>query len=837
MLCASGTPVAAKETDRGKTTDGGLGPALAALARQAGWQIFYTPEVVAGCRRRNARSIEGRMGNERDGSGNRAKLDRILARCHLRARWLGPALVVVLEARPPRVSPTLAVPPARAPAGDQSIVVTALRYETRLNLTPLAISVATSADLGHAADTSLSGLSRMLPALGLFDTGAVQQRLILRGISGTGEPTVAVYYDETPVSGPAGNTVDAGASAPDLALVDIDRVELIRGPQGTLFGGSAMGGALRVLFRRPELAEPSAEVSAGVIATAGAPLGVTATGMVNLPLRRDRLGLRLVGYGDTKGGYIDNVTLGLDDRGRVTRRGVRAALSWLPAPGWRIEATGAYQHLASNDVRYWTASTGTHLVAQPTVAPMTSDLGLASLTASAELRAMKVLLTASHYAWKQVLNEDYNAVIGGARASAAGCQRYENQPGPCSAAQMDDYAAYVDSRLPAALRLPFSVVADSVELRATSPAGARRWTWTAGLFFQSRRDKADSYAVRADKETGRIIDPLDITGHRHIATNLTQWAAFGEVTRSLTSRLALTAGLRHFDYLRTARNSVPIPNVITGTADIDTLGRRVREGGQIGKLGLTWTPEPALMLYASATQGFRPGGTNTTPGLTASQITFRSDSLISYEVGAKFHPAHRAIGVDVALYHIDWSDMILAVDSANGAFTYNTNVGAVAVNGGELSLRWSPWAGGSIRLELSANDAHLAADQRVASAAGIGRRGDRLPNAAKTSGSIDYTHTANLGQGISGSAGLGVVYVGGSASQFNPGMTFYARTDTVTILRAKADLELGRYALALEVDNLLDVKTAVRTQPLFDGSIRIFGVSPLTARLVGSVRF
>ncbi|HWU02593.1 MAG TPA: TonB-dependent receptor [Novosphingobium sp.] len=814
-----------------------LGPALAALAREGGWQVLFTPDVVAGCR--VAVPEAGHV------PASRAQIERMLAPCHLRARWLAPALVLV-ERRvapphaPPHVEARLPAPVAPPRADGADILVTALRHETKLHLTPIAMSVATGQDLGRSNDASMAGLARLLPALGLFDTGTAQQRLILRGISGSGEPTVAVYYGETPVSGPAGTTLDAGSAAPDLALVDVDRVELIRGPQGTLFGASAMGGALRVLFHRPDLARPSAQVSGGVVATQGAPVGGTASGVLNLPLVRDRLGLRMVGYAEEQGGYVRNVTLGLADRGRQRKQGARAALLWEPAPGWQVEAMGAYQHLDTNDSQYWTAANGTHNLAQTTVVPMVSDLAMASLTASAALRPMALLLTASHYSWKQVRNGDYNAVISGARSDTAACQRYENQNSACTAAQLADYGAYVDSRMPAVLHQPFTVMADSVELRATSPARSRLWTWTAGLFMQSRRDRADSYAVRADATTGQIIEPLDITGYRHISTDLTQWAVFGEVTRNLTGRLQATAGLRHFNYLRTAANSVPVPNVITGTADVDTLGRRAREGGQIGKLGLTWRPGAqrlGLMVYASATQGYRPGGINITPGLAASQITYRSDSLVSYEVGAKYHPASGALGVDVALYHIDWSDMIYQVQSASGAFSYNTNVGNVAVDGGELSLRWVPWARGSLRLEASLNNAHLTADQQVASAAGMGHRGDSLPNAPRTSGSLDYTHNLTPARDLSGSVTVGAAYVGGYASQFNPGMTLYARTGAAVTLRAQGNLAYGRYGLSLSIDNLLGSNAAARVQPMSDGSTRVYGIAPRTLRLVGSARF
>ncbi|HEY2401015.1 MAG TPA: TonB-dependent receptor plug domain-containing protein, partial [Steroidobacteraceae bacterium] len=173
----------------------------------------------------------------------------------------------------------------QGPTNDMAeVVVTALKRNTKLQDTPLAISAVTGDSLEKAGNTDFTQLTRTAPSLRIVDSGPGQRRVLIRGIQASGEPTVGVYYDESPVAGSVGTTSDADSSTPDFRLFDVERAEVLRGPQGTLFGAGSMGGTIRVIFKKPNMNKFEAATSADgqVVEHGGA--GGSVDGMVNLPV-------------------------------------------------------------------------------------------------------------------------------------------------------------------------------------------------------------------------------------------------------------------------------------------------------------------------------------------------------------------------------------------------------------------------------------------------------------------------------------------------------------------------------------------------------------------------
>ncbi len=183
------------------------------------------------------------------------------------------------------VSMVVAVPAMAQDDGE--IVVTALKRDTRLQDTPLAISAVTGDSLTKAGTTSFTDLTSNTPSLRIVDSGPGNRRVILRGIVGAGEPTVGMYYDESPVSGSVGTTSDAAGSTPDFRIFDVERAEILRGPQGTLYGSGSMGGTVRIIYEKPKADKVEGAVAMGVSAVEGGSLGASADGMINLPIVND----------------------------------------------------------------------------------------------------------------------------------------------------------------------------------------------------------------------------------------------------------------------------------------------------------------------------------------------------------------------------------------------------------------------------------------------------------------------------------------------------------------------------------------------------------------------
>jgi len=191
------------------------------------------------------------------------------------------------------------------------VVVTALKRNTKLQDTPLAISAVTGDSLEKAGNTDFTQLTRTAPSLRIVDSGPGQRRVLIRGIQASGEPTVGVYYDESPVAGSVGTTSDAASSTPDFRLFDVERAEVLRGPQGTLFGAGSMGGTIRVIFKKPNMNrfEAATRADGQVVEHGGA--GGSVDAMVNLPVIDGKLAARLVGFYQKYAGYVDNNRLGL----------------------------------------------------------------------------------------------------------------------------------------------------------------------------------------------------------------------------------------------------------------------------------------------------------------------------------------------------------------------------------------------------------------------------------------------------------------------------------------------------------------------------------------------
>jgi len=394
---AAATPAA-----QGRTVTlrpGPLATALTDLARQAGWQLLFDPALVRG------RSIK-RATRAADA---KKLLDRVLRDNALEARWLPGGTLLIVPRAPSRA------PPPAAEADNQPVIVTALKRETVMAETPLSMSVERGNVLADRGVHDIRTLARRHPELSVVDTGTGQQRLLIRGLASAGEPTVGIYYDESAISGPGGTTFDPSAFAPDLDLVDIDRVELLRGPQGTLYGASAMGGVVRVIFNQPDPTAWHGEARAGVEQTSGAGTGGSASLMLNAPIVADQLAVRMSLYARRAGGVIRNDHLDLDHGGRTDKSGARFTLAWTPQDGTSIQGSAIVQRTRISDAAFWYRAQGRNINDQSARTPQRNDLTLYNLTARHDLGGVTALATVSHYTWNIVREIDYT---GSSPASA-----------------------------------------------------------------------------------------------------------------------------------------------------------------------------------------------------------------------------------------------------------------------------------------------------------------------------------------------------------------------------------------------------------------------------------
>lgn len=798
---------------------GSLDQVLPRIASEGGYQIVFDPTPLA------ARRLASPLPH---GLPLAEAFARALRGSGLRAREAAPG-VLVIEAVPADAAP--------APL-DSDIVVTALRRPTLLGRTAMGISAVPGATLRERRIYDNRTLRRQLPDLVQVSTGPLQRRLALRGVSGTGESTVGTYYGETPVSGPSGTGFDAGAIAPDIDLIDVERVELLRGPQGTLYGAGSMGGTLRTLFNRADPSRLSGEASVEASITAHGEPGAALDLVANLPLVREVLAVRAVVGRRREGGVIDNGRLGIRDTDDRRRESERVSLAWSPRDDLRLDATWLSQRNRIGDAGTAYLGDGRLKADQAVRVPSRERLTLGSATLHWTPPGVRVVATASHYDWQIVKQLDFTRVIDAQRGSTAACLRYAatiGAPG-CDDATRAAYAGYLDTRLPAALYQPMSVRSTSGEVRV-SDAGNGVSGWTVGMFLEHREDDVDSYAVRVDRPTGLVVMPLDVTGLRTIATMLDQQAVFAEVRHGLGAGITAAIGGRLYRYVRHAGGATPIPNLFTGTGAIERGDYRSHETGGNLKAELGWTPREDVFVYAVAAEGFRPGGVNITPELSDAERAYHADHLWSLELGTKAPRLFGHFGIEASVYRIDWDDTIFATNSANGAFIYNTNLSSVLIHGGEAQLTWTErrWR---VALSASVVDARLAADTLLGTSDGVGHEGDRLPNIPTLTYAALWDWTIlDHRDGTTLALGGGVTGNGASESTFNSDSAYREHNPA----RVLADLYLtarrGRWTARVGADNLFDALAPGRITSSGFALHQVYVARPRTITLGMTRRF
>jgi iron complex outermembrane receptor protein len=242
-----------------------------------------------------------------------------------------------------------AAPPAAPAVVDDTpggeIVVTALKRSTSIQQTPLAISAVGAETLSKQNITDSMSLGRVTPGLVINENANGGSRVIIRNLFATGEPLVGLYYDDVPLSGTGGVSNDAGGTQPSLRLFDLERAEVLRGPQGTLYGASSMGGTIRIIFAKPNLTKYEGAVD-GQFTTSweSKQVGGQANAMVNIPIIEGKIAARVVGFYDRTAGFIDNSLLNLHDVNANKSYGGRATVRIKPVDDVTVDLMAVYQN-------------------------------------------------------------------------------------------------------------------------------------------------------------------------------------------------------------------------------------------------------------------------------------------------------------------------------------------------------------------------------------------------------------------------------------------------------------------------------------------------------------
>ncbi|MET0373711.1 MAG: TonB-dependent receptor [Rhizorhabdus sp.] len=684
------------------------------------------------------------------------------------------------------------------------IVVTALRRNSTVQSTPLSIVALSGDTLAKRGATQLQDYFRQVPNLNLNQGQIGQSRISIRGVNAAGEATVGLYYDETPVAGPAGTTQDSGSVAADLNLFDVERVEVLRGPQGTLYGASSMAGTLRVIFNKPSYTQVEGAGEVQLSSTDGGSMGYFGKGMINAPIIDDKLAVRLVGYYEKRPGYVDNVTYGTKNINDSQNWGVRGLIGLQPDEDTTITGTIIYQKSTADDQQGWYPQVGKYKASSSVRLPFDSKFQLYNLKLDRKLGGVNLTATGGYYRYDILRSLDFTPSVAALSRVPGACQAFYAQGTPCTSTQLASYAAFGQSRLPAIGYQPAWLRSQNYEVRLSSDRG-NLLEWTVGGYYERRHDHIDSNVTTVSALDGSIPDPLQNLSYRYVETRQHQVAGFGELSLHPVENLTLTAGARYYDYRKTVAGEATLASPLTASALAPFNEETAKEHGWLEKFNVSYRITPRVMVYASASKGFRPGGANNIPVLPANLIVYKADSLWNYEAGLKSSWLDNKLVFNAAIFQIDWSDMQVSARTADGLYSFLTNAGKARVRGGEADLTLYPVPGLTLNGAVGYSDARLTQDQSnsaVLVTATTGRDGDRIPNTPAWTASASASYNWPLTDNLDGMLRADYAYTGDMRGTFRTTDPYFTRYGKYSTVNLRAGVEKEGWGLYVFCQNL-----------------------------------
>ena len=639
-------------------------------------------------------------------------------------------------------------PTLLAQSGLEEIVVTARKREETLLSVPQEIQAIGQQEIERANLSTVDDLARFVPSLTYNAITPGRGAIYFRGVaddssSFIADASAAVYLDEQPLT--------QSALQPEIRLVDIERIEALPGPQGTLYGASSQAGTLRYITNKPDPTKFEANVSVDASSVQDGDVGWDVSGVVNVPLS-DNVAIRLVGFTARDAGFIDNVlgtSLGgtfdnsavvEDDINGVDYTGGRAAVRWQPNADWTVDVGAVYQKMKANTysednelrsgrelavVRFLDESRDDEWV--QTSLTVQGNLGWGQLTSATSYFTRKIEYHQDNTDYTFYLSNSFGAYYA----------NYDLGPDPRGLGWNDG---------PYARRF-----AQEFRLQGATD----KLTWLAGLFyervsdgfsFQSRiRDYEDSPSFQF-WQTYYDVQPgtTDNSFYHSKNDQLTeQYAVFGELGYTFADRWTFTAGLRWFDHTRTRDYYIQQPNGHF-TANLGTAEESTSDITK--KLSLQYKISDSAMVYALYSEGFRAGGRNVVRPGTVLPADYDPDFLDNYELGFKSRWLDNRIALNLTAFMMEWNSyQVEVVDPGPLYAVLVANVGDAEIRGVSVELSARVWES----LDVGLNAQFLDPKTKEANAIVGTGEGDRLPFSAKEKGALwlEYTFPWELAGG------------------------------------------------------------------------------------------
>jgi iron complex outermembrane recepter protein len=599
-------------------------------------------------------------------------------------------------------------PEAAGPAGLEEVVVTAEKRESTVQKTPISITAFSGADLQAQGITDLLTVAQQVPGVSFKTSGPGQTELEMRGLTSTGgeSPTVGFYLDETSLTPPA--MAQNGKVVISPNLYDLNRIEILRGPQGTLYGAGSMGGTVKLVTNAPDPKQIAASVQGIGSGTDNGGFNHTANAMLNLPLVQDVAALRLVVTDEHNPGWIDRDVLnpfpievptasGGFQRGAVAAAplaksvqqsntenlvGGRATLLVTPLDGLTVTLGALYQRILQSGPNTIDVPPGNLVHYQPfdIAEPFKDTFNLQDLTIKYDFDGFQIVSASS--AWTrqenqtQDISEAMQYFIGGLLVGSSGLPVI----GTLNTVTDFPFSTAGGGLGPGTISEDDYTRQGSEELRIAS-TGNGPFQWLGGLYYSSFHATSHVYSYydgfTAIFGTNNLAD-------NHRLLDLDQYAAFGEVSYQLPYSLKATVGARYYNF---HSNSITSVSGVSASGTTAPLFATAQNSGVSPKVNLAYIPNDNLTVYGTISKGFRPGGPNSPipvpPCPPGSATQFGPDTVWSYELGEKMKALDSRVSINGDVYYEDWSNLQQQVAPLCG-FKFTANAGKAKVYGAEL---------------------------------------------------------------------------------------------------------------------------------------------------------
>jgi iron complex outermembrane receptor protein len=679
--------------------------------------------------------------------------------------------------------------------------VTASKRQQKLQDVPAAITAVRGETIENLGITSFRDYASLVPGLTQRDSGQPGVgTVILRGLNSGAQQTTATagfYIDDSPFSS-SGYLGVSALTTPEPELAEVERIEVLKGPQGTLYGAGSLGGLIRIVTKKPDTNRFFGSVRGEVSQVDSGETGFLVRGSVNVPIATDVAAVSVTGYYRRLPGFVDNVGTGTADVNRSNIAGGRVALLVEPAPGFRINVSGMYQDIDNFGAAGIATLPGTftpryggysysafknfggwarYRLANTTVE---YDTGIGTVTASGSYAKYDVSYS----------GEVTNTYIPAGRATLA----------PIAVAT---FGVPVDTLLPA----------NSLAASFFNPAADK---WSAEVRFASKRlgpveFLAGAFYTKEDSTYAADIFPYTAAGvpfaapynyliHTTTTSKYEEIAAFGNLTFYISDNLDVTGGLRY------AHN-----DQVSGTGGQNSktyflpraaLTFPIKDDATTYLGAIRWRPASNISVYARAASGYRPGGpqTNASPPPGA-QTLIRSDTVWNYEVGVKGSTLGGAFTYDISAFHIDWNDIQL--NTLSNGFVLGGNAASATVDGFEMQLSARPNSLLTVGASVGHTIAKLGDISAAAAALAGAKAGDALPLTSPWTVALIADHRIPFSETVNGNLGATMRFQSETPSNFpllNPTGNFKLPAITTVDVRGSVTFN-ERYTATIRVDN------------------------------------